>query len=568
MLTLYVLLGPTAVGKTEFALRMAESLGCPILNCDSRQIYRGMEIGTAAPTAEQLQRVNHYFVGTHSVGSYYSAAQYEQDVLSLVAELDGSHQSLLLSGGSMLYIDAVCNGIDDIPSVDAEVRETLRQRLANGEIDKMRSELQLLDPNYYMVADTRNPKRVVHALEVCYTTGCPYSSFLKGERKPRPFRVVKIGLRRERQELFERIGRRVDAMIEDGLLDENANCYLAALSGCGLAMLDLSTGEFFVESFETEAKRDDALVRYRPAEVVVPRREEDALSGNGAVKGLVRNVSETDAWTFQLDAAREALLRHFKVTSLDGFGLEGASDLVCAAGALHRTHSAHILYLLFKSLDLAAYMSAVGFQLGLTGAAGAYGAAAAAGSLTYQMSPHTCQTGKNIFVLCKLDLKLAFSGLGAVCKNIQDQCRAVYNAAAESILQGSCLRGRKLVVEYSQIYFVGLNKLAQLFCLALAYKSAGVGSVAVLHNFKYAFTACGDKQLVELRHCIFIRIVKILQISAVEAHKQSAVAFFLCIFGHIISPVRFFSSAPVIRTVQTLPSTPSALTQTGRYSVE
>ena len=184
-----------------------------------------MEIGTAAPTAEQLQRVNHYFVGTHSVGSYYSAAQYEQDVLSLVAELEGGHQSLLLSGGSMLYIDAVCNGIDDIPSVDAEVRETLRQRLANGEIDKMRSELQLLDPNYYMVADTRNPKRVVHALEVCYTTGCPYSSFLKGERKPRPFRVVKIGLRRERQELFERIGRRVDAMIEDGLLDEARRLY-------------------------------------------------------------------------------------------------------------------------------------------------------------------------------------------------------------------------------------------------------------------------------------------------------------------------------------------------------
>ena len=225
MLTLYVLLGPTAVGKTEFALRMAESLGCPILNCDSRQIYRGMEIGTAAPTAEQLQRVKHYFVGTHSIGSYYSASQYEQDVLSLVAELEGRHQSLLLSGGSMLYIDAVCNGIDDIPSVDAEVRETLRLRLANGEIDKMRGELQLLDPDYYMVADTRNPKRVVHALEVCYTTGSPYSSFLKGERKSRPFRVVKIGLRRERQELFERIGRRVDAMIEDGLLDEARRLY-------------------------------------------------------------------------------------------------------------------------------------------------------------------------------------------------------------------------------------------------------------------------------------------------------------------------------------------------------
>ena len=217
---LYVLLGPTAVGKTELALQIAEKLGSPILNCDSRQIYRGMEIGTAAPTPEQQQRVKHYFVGTHDIGSYYSAAQYEQDVLSLVRELGHEHRSLLLSGGSMMYIDAVCNGIDDIPTVDAEVRETLRRRLNNGEIDEMRSELRLLDPAYYREADTRNPKRVVHALEVCYTSGRPYSSFLTKERKPRPFDVVKIGLRRERQELFDRINQRVDAMMAAGMLDE------------------------------------------------------------------------------------------------------------------------------------------------------------------------------------------------------------------------------------------------------------------------------------------------------------------------------------------------------------
>ena len=217
---LYVLLGPTAVGKTELALQIAEKLGSPILNCDSRQIYRGMEIGTAAPTPEQQQRVKHYFVGTHDIGSYYSAAQYEQDVLSLVRELSHEHRSLLLSGGSMMYIDAVCNGIDDIPTVDAEVRETLRRRLNDGEIDEMRSELRLLDPAYYREADTRNPKRVVHALEVCYTSGRPYSSFLTKERKPRPFDVVKIGLRRERQELFDRINQRVDAMMAAGMLDE------------------------------------------------------------------------------------------------------------------------------------------------------------------------------------------------------------------------------------------------------------------------------------------------------------------------------------------------------------
>ena len=223
-MTLYVLLGPTAVGKTELALQIAEKLGSPILNCDSRQIYRGMEIGTAAPTAEQ-QRVKHYFVGTHDIGSYYSAAQYEQDVLSLMERLKSSHHSFLLTGGSMMYLDAVCNGIDDIPSVDVDVRETLRERLMNGGIDEMRNELRLLDPEYYYSADTRNPKRVVHALEVCYTTGRPYSSFLTKERKQRPFHIVKIGLKRERQELFERINNRVDAMMDAGLLDEARRLY-------------------------------------------------------------------------------------------------------------------------------------------------------------------------------------------------------------------------------------------------------------------------------------------------------------------------------------------------------
>lgn len=224
-MTLFVLLGPTAVGKTELALQVAETLGSPILNCDSRQIYRGMEIGTAAPTAEQQRRVKHYFVGTHEIGSYYSAAQYEQDVLSLIEELAGSHQSLLLTGGSMMYLDAVCNGIDDIPSVDVEVRETLRKRLSDGEINEMRNELRVLDPDYYHAADTRNPKRVVHALEVCYTTGRPYSSFLTKERKQRPFSIFKIGLRRERQELFTRINKRVDAMMEEGMLDEARRLY-------------------------------------------------------------------------------------------------------------------------------------------------------------------------------------------------------------------------------------------------------------------------------------------------------------------------------------------------------
>ena len=222
---LFVLLGPTAVGKTEVALRMAERLGCPILNCDSRQIYRGMETGTAAPTEEQQRRVRHYFVGTHAIGDYYSAALYEQEALRLIGSLGCTHRSLVLTGGSMMYLDAVCHGIDDIPSVDPTVRERLRRRLEAGDIGGMRAELELLDPDYCLTADTRNPKRVVHALEVCHTTGQPYSSFLTRRRKPRPFRIVKLGLRRERAELFGRISLRVDRMMADGLLDEARRLY-------------------------------------------------------------------------------------------------------------------------------------------------------------------------------------------------------------------------------------------------------------------------------------------------------------------------------------------------------
>jgi tRNA dimethylallyltransferase len=184
-----------------------------------------MEIGTAAPTAEQLQRVNHYFVGTHSVGSYYSAAQYEQDVLSLVAELEGRHQSLLLSGGSMLYIDAVCHGIDDIPTVDDLTRRELAARLKNEGLDQLREELRIIDPPTYNKIDLKNPRRIVHALEIYYCTGKPYSTFLRHTSKHRPFDIIKIGLRRERTDLFHRINQRVDAMMNQGLYDEALSLY-------------------------------------------------------------------------------------------------------------------------------------------------------------------------------------------------------------------------------------------------------------------------------------------------------------------------------------------------------
>ena len=227
---LIVILGPTAVGKTELTLSIAEELGCPILNCDSRQIYRGMRIGTAAPTEEQLEKAKHYFVGQLSLNDYYSAAKYEQDVLRLTSELYKKHDTLILSGGSMMYIDAVCNGIDDIPTVTEEVRTHLAQRLQNEGPDILLKELRLVDPEHYDNVDRKNTKRVVHALEIFYTTGKPYSSFLtrktlrssEDARKhpKRPFRILKIGLNRPREELFERINTRVDNMINSGLLHE------------------------------------------------------------------------------------------------------------------------------------------------------------------------------------------------------------------------------------------------------------------------------------------------------------------------------------------------------------
>ncbi|MBQ8283388.1 MAG: tRNA (adenosine(37)-N6)-dimethylallyltransferase MiaA [Paraprevotella sp.] len=219
---LFVLIGPTGVGKTELSLSMAEFLNTPIFNADSRQIFRDLPIGTAAPTAEQQQRVKHYFVGTHSLTDYYSAAQYEADVL---AALDRhfnqeGHQNALLTGGSMMYIDAVCRGIDDIPTVDDETRRILMDRYEEVGLEQLNQELKVLDPEYYNIVDHKNPKRVIHALEICYMTGKPYSSFRTNQPKERPFEIIKIGLKRDREELYERIHLRVDEMIRQGLIDE------------------------------------------------------------------------------------------------------------------------------------------------------------------------------------------------------------------------------------------------------------------------------------------------------------------------------------------------------------
>ncbi len=225
MKTLFVLIGPTGVGKTALSLSIAEMLGCDIVSADSRQMYADLKIGTAAPTGKELARVRHHFVGQLALTDYYSAAQYEIDVLKLTEELFHSHNALLLTGGSMMYIDAVCKGIDDIPTVDDITRRTLLDRYEQEGLEPLVNELRLLDPEYYRIVDLKNPKRVIHALEICYMTGRTYTSFRTRTAKERPFRIVKIGLRREREELYDRINRRVDQMMADGLVEEARSVY-------------------------------------------------------------------------------------------------------------------------------------------------------------------------------------------------------------------------------------------------------------------------------------------------------------------------------------------------------
>ena len=216
--TLVVITGPTAVGKTALTMQLAQHYGVPIINADSRQIYRELKIGTAAPTAEQQQLVKHYFVGTKSIDDYYNASMYEQEVLELLdAERSTFH---VLSGGSMMYIDAVCNGIDDIPTVRDDIREEMKRRYAEEGLEALCEDLRRLDPEHYAIVDRQNHRRVIHALEICYQTGRTYTSFRTQQKKERPFRIVKIGLNRDREELYNRINQRVDQMMEDGLLDE------------------------------------------------------------------------------------------------------------------------------------------------------------------------------------------------------------------------------------------------------------------------------------------------------------------------------------------------------------
>lgn len=257
MNTLVVLLGPTGVGKTEVALQIAEHLQSPIINADSRQLFAEIPIGTAAPTKEQQERVKHYFVGTLHLTDYYSAAKYEEDVLQLLNQHFKHQQVALLSGGSMMYIDAVCQGIDDIPTVDEATRRLMKRKLETEGLDALVEELKVLDPEHYKIVDLHNPRRVVHALEICYMTGNTYSSYRKNTKKIRPFNIIKIGLNRPREEMYERINNRVLKMMNQGLIEEAKAVYPQK----GLNALNTVGYKELFAYFDGDISLDDAILK-------------------------------------------------------------------------------------------------------------------------------------------------------------------------------------------------------------------------------------------------------------------------------------------------------------------
>ena len=264
MKTLVVLLGPTAVGKTALSLELAEQLQTSIISADSRQLYADLKIGTAAPTPEQLARVHHHFVGILKLSDYYSAARYADEVLTLLDTLYQKQDVALMTGGSMMYIDAVCLGMDDIPTIDVETRAKMWQHYDEVGLEGIQRELKLLDPDYYAIVDLKNHKRIIHALEVCNMTGKPFTSFRQRKQSERPFRIIKVGLNRERSELFNRINLRVEQMMQEGMLEEAKKVFpfrdLNSLNTVGYKELfKYLDGEWTLEEAVEKIKRNTRI---------------------------------------------------------------------------------------------------------------------------------------------------------------------------------------------------------------------------------------------------------------------------------------------------------------------
>ncbi len=275
---LIIILGPTAVGKTEYSLNLAERLQTEILSCDSRQMFREMKIGTAAPSEDELKRVPHHFIGNLSIHDYYSCGKYEIEALQKCEELFKKHDTLVMTGGSMLYIDAVCNGIDEMPDIDEELRNSLWERYEKEGIESLRQELKILDPEYAQKVDPKNGKRIIHALEICLQAGKPYSEIRKNQKKERPFEIQKIGIYREREELNHRINLRVDKMFEQGLYEEALGLYpfkhLNSLNTVGYKELFAHfDGQCSLEEAKEKIKTDTR--RYAKKQMTWFKKDED-----------------------------------------------------------------------------------------------------------------------------------------------------------------------------------------------------------------------------------------------------------------------------------------------------
>lgn len=298
--SLLLILGPTGVGKTELSLRVAEHFGCPIVNCDSRQIFRGIPIGTAAPTAEEQARVKHYFIATRELEEDYNAGQFERDAIALLDDLFKSHDVVVMTGGSMLYADAVCHGLDDLPAVPPDIRTQVQRGYEEKGLNWLQTEVQRLDPAYWEEVDRQNPARLMHCVELCLTIGKAYSSLRTNTRRERPFRIVKIGLERPRALLYARIDERVKQMIAEGLVEEARAVYpkraLNSLQTVGYRELfayfdgeyDLDRAiELIQQNTRHYAKRQLTWFR-RDKEIVWLNAEEDYEKNIASIDDLLR----------------------------------------------------------------------------------------------------------------------------------------------------------------------------------------------------------------------------------------------------------------------------------------
>lgn len=259
MKTLIVIVGPTGVGKTALCIKIAERLNTVIINADSRQMFRELPIGTAAPNKDEIKRVKHFFVGNLSITDYYNASMFENDVMHLLDSLFAEKDVVLMSGGSMMYIDAVCNGIDDIPTVKEDIRQQVKTDFERDGLDAMRRRLEQLDPEYYAIVDKNNPKRIIHAVEICMSTGKTYTSFRTNKKKERPFKIIKIGVTRERAELYDRIDKRVDEMMAAGLHNEAQRMYPHR----GLNALNTVGYKELFDYFDGKCTIDEAVFRIK-----------------------------------------------------------------------------------------------------------------------------------------------------------------------------------------------------------------------------------------------------------------------------------------------------------------